>query len=538
MKDTYEDQNTGEACVNSNSKQSSMNEFFFDSRQENAKRIRNQIEELQKDSTEYSKNFIKIAKHFTKTKDFLTNKYNKFFTSLFSVLGYNYKSSITKLNLFILATEAWLIEIFIIIEQQNMLSENLTYAQLLIFIKEASKLLIKNQHMENCLNNLSVLTGNLIVDSSNNRAKEIQRSGMIIENNIGRIYLNTITNLLSQESEQEQEKELENLNPKNSENNKNFEEILFNIFRRAVEKTLNEVEFQFQCENNNESKFINFLKIYENLPTQQKNCKEYTKTILEQYEFNSLDKKTITICAETFFEFSQLTLDSIIEDIKLFNKNFSCLIYKTKMFINKSVESVINSYCKYFANTFHNITNFSGLRKISTKLDKNKLKRWITSSVSSLPNSLNIMKNFSMPNYNFKSYVPTQLPNLELIKKLNYLVNTSALFIIEKRKLGLEKFSSIKTQLLSYFNQKSSDIKKMIIIEDNDKNFNLLINKEVLRINPHFFHEMNERIKEIVEELNCKKDSIISYSKNKLYANREYVLSIINNYKKFLENKS
>lgn len=547
---------------------SSLNDFFTFSRQYNAMRIQSQIAQMQVNAVEYAKSLIQLGRRFYTIIRRLNNSSLSFFNSLFSIMGYSYKLSSNAANLFVFTSQAWLIDLSQLLDSKiksfNTESlENFKFSDIFRLIKEnETKVGVTPERELIFLNNLGVLTGNLLIE------RQHSSSFTMIENNIGKNFLKSMTFVI-----------MNTLEPIEEEvDNRRFEEILFYLFKKGVEHTLNS-EIQSEI-------FIEFDAIYENM---KKECEKelnhinsicfesYSNKIKDFYsqklnkQLNAFEISKLKICCETFFEIAQLSLDDILKDISMFIKNYSSVLFKLKRFLSESLnkyKKISNKLITKAEGVFQTVEEKFNLIPgkdrlvslyllteglVSNKINSGKLtmKRNMCNlvnkgaySVNSLrtwvEESFDYMKNLNILNNNLL-YLPylTNIPSIiSNGRGLLGLLESSSIykFSISKFEIGYERYTNIRNNILHlskimlnktivYAEDGVKFISKYKIIKVDEKHdrIDILINKEFMLINPEQFFKIYNIINDVIQ-YGMKKVGDLTY--------KNYVIR--NLYKNFL----
>jgi len=215
-----------------------------------------------------------------------------------------------------------------------------------------------------------------------------------------------------------------------------------------------------------------------------------------------LDKNRIKICVETFYSFSQTRLEEILLDIKLFIKNYSSVIYKTKMFLNQSFYQWIK-FSRKVEDVYFDLCTLANraigkesLKKYTQKISKNVLVT-IAKSVKRTQNGVIHIKTWL--NESIKNIKDIQVPrfvtniNTQIYKSINYgLEKTSVLsqFVIKQSDLGVKKFNDVREKIITAVSKMlntcstfaKEKLKNAIVFQDDKENkrFIVSIKREIL----------------------------------------------------------
>ena len=462
----------------SNPSKNSLNEFFFLSRQDNAKRLRSQIVEIQNDASDYISHIISTMKNFENLKINLNNRYNYYIRTIFSLIGYDYDSNMPKVNFFIFATQAWILEVAKILEKRFSETKQhdnfriITFANLLTMIKS-------NELPEDSfLYNLGILTSSLLSQNA--------LTSIIIENNIGKIFLNNLYNLFKKDTTDYESLDIDK---------RKYDDIIFGFLRKAVENTLNIMENQFNSDNQN---YINYISKYEEICREkQPSIEDLFENIKKEYSSleNNVNLYSLKISTETFFYFSMTTLDNIINDINDFYYNYSSILFRIKKIVNKSfldifrynekIFCIIRKFLNVIYDTqnimsnmrrenlqkFYNLSNkaISISNSLITKVD---YKNWIDNSLIFKEEILKFTKKFLNENHKqmFKIYLDAYIsPLIDFSLANKEKINN---FISTKLFLNIEEYENLKNNISKIFFTKYNDlrlsIKNLFVIENID----------------------------------------------------------------------
>lgn len=543
--------------IHSNS--SSINDFFSGSRHENAKRIHSQIVEIQNSALEYAKILINMSRGFEKMKLGFSSPSNYIFNSIFSILGYSYNSLIHKPNLFIFATQAWFLDLSYLIESQlkkevqpEGKNENLKFSSILNLIREnETKKGVTYDRETLFLQNLGILTGNSLINSNHSSTT------MLIENNIGKNFLHSVSDVIQNDPY---------LDLLYDVDRRGFEDFLASYFTKAVEKTLN-IEMQTEYEG-----YIEFHSIYEELKKKKESLgipkvtyEEFEAKVKEAYfpregKMSSFEQNEIQICTETYYDYCQMRIQDILYDIKLFVRNYSSIIFKTKRlisqsysrylcFIKKTQMTALNlisgtgrmivKNTEKIKSLSHTLTRYS-LRKVAKviKFSDEKMKYikfWLDDSMRKFGEILNFPR--------FREALNAQICRVKDIS------NRTIDFAIKKCDVGLKKYYKIKEKtkeiLFKYYENTSTYLKenlekvKHLIIVEDDKEcdmFKISIKKEILFFDPENFKSLYQSLTRIFRksytDVCDKSNQVIAFTRTKSNNVRNYM---IEKYRRFID---
>jgi hypothetical protein len=569
---------------------SSLNDFFTFSRQYNAMRIQSQIAQMQVNAVEYAKSLIQLGRRFNTIIRRLNNSSVNFFNTLFSVMGYTYKPTSNAANLFVFTTQAWLIDLSQLLDVKiksynSEALENFKFSDIVKLIKEnETKLGVTPERELKFLNNLGVLTGNLLIE------RQHSSSFTLIENNIGKNFLHSMSGVI-QNSLEPIEEEVDK---------RRFEEILFHLFKKGVERTLN---FEMQSET-----FTEFYVIYESMKKEHERRdsmdsidremklrdgeKELHHTISIPFEsysnkvrdfyseklnknLNAFEINELKICSETFYEFAQLSLDDILNDISLFIKNYSSILFKVKRFLSQSLnkyKKISNQLISKAEGVYHTVEEkinlIPGKEKLITLflfsegvfLDKfNSGKVTLLKNVARMVKkgtcSVNSLKMWVDESFDHMKHLNILKINLPYVAKITSMISTGInlgllqtrtiyKFSVSKLEVGYERYTNIRNNILhlakTMFNKtlvcaedgiKFFSINKIIKVEEKEDRMDILINKEIMLINPEKFFGIYHLINDTIQN-GMKRVGELTNKGNEV---KNYV--IMNLYKKFLSSE-
>jgi hypothetical protein len=511
-----------------------MNEVFLSSSQDNAKRIVNQFGEIQNNADDYIFSLISSMQNFEIMKKNLNNKYNYFFRTLFSFLGYDYHTNIPKVNFFIFSTQAWFIEFAKLLEKKyneiKVLESNkiITYANVLGIMKQ-------DKVPENCyLQNLGILTSSLLNQNA--------LTSLIIENNIGKTFLIQL-NLLLHEIKDYEPSEVDK---------KAFDDIVSGIFKDSVERTLNHMENQFS----EKIEFIQYSAIYENLKKEV--CDHTIEDMFEkvkavQQKEDSLNLYSLRISTESFYYYAQVKIDDIINDINLFTNNYTSIMFKTKKLLGQGINNVmqynerlfflIRRIINYLENTKSNLNN---LRKESLDkfynlynnvtgmgneiIDKVNYKKWIQSSFIVSDEIKEYTKKLLIEN-------PLELYKLYLnnyiTPAVDYSLNKTEgirKYITTEWEMSMEEYQNLKTNLSNYLKSKyenaSINLKNILLVTTEDNKVKLRLSDKLAFLNPTVVFDIYYTVEDYAKSFKNNVNQILEkgkdYSYQKMNEIKEY----------------
>jgi len=281
-------------------------EFFFKIRNENANKLRKEILKIQNRADKYFEKLFNVSNNFQEIRKNIYEGLNNLYYSMFVVFGVNWKDFLKNSNFFVLASEAWLIEVSRILE--NYIKTNLEtikninnfnqnekiISQALDLIEpNSNKIVEKNNDIEknemkqftdvdqilfdypknftfasvfkkicnlrideeSYLMNLSIFTGSVYSQSFSSATTKL------IENNLGKLFLSSLDKILhSFEFSEEEEDELDQ---------KKFEILMMKTLRKAVEASLNIMNSQISGVKN-DSLQIKYLESFDKLRNETK----------------------------------------------------------------------------------------------------------------------------------------------------------------------------------------------------------------------------------------------------------------------------
>jgi hypothetical protein len=510
--------------------------FFLESLKENAKVLQSQIGELQNDASDYMDKWIMMMKKFENMKAGIDSRLNNFFRGVFGLLGYNYHIDVEKINFFIFATQSWLMEVTKIAEKkmQDYISRDkkFTYKNLLTIMKESE---ITD---DNFLSNLGILTSSTF--------SEINFSSTVIENNVGKLFLNNLS------------LQLQGLDITEDIDGKRFEQILTDVLRKAVENALNTMENQF---NTDGVRNIPYSELYDD----RLSYEEFFERVKEgQTNLNQMGLYSLKICTESFYYFAKCRLEEMIRDVNFFTKNYSSLLFKSRMFLGQNVLNT-EKVCIFLSRVFNYVDNAShslnNLRKeklnefysLAHKL-KNELvnedhlkalvrvKQQVQDAV--VVRSQEIYNKVLSPYvYPLKTYTVNFATNVSgavlQLRPMTVIFDIRD-FILNQWNLSKEDYHRLKTKLTDYINSKYNEIfvhiKPILYIEkDGETYFRFTLNRTFTFIDPmiilDIYHYINNFVKAIKEKLVEKVDQVKQLGCEKFQETKEFCIF---RYKKFL----
>lgn len=464
-------------------------------RTENSNKLRKQILKMQNKADKYVEKFYKLSESFQDIKNQIqNNKFSNIFNAFSMSFGLNLRMKLKKTNFFVLACEAWIIQVFQSLEKyvkinlknikenenkdvkdnkENLLTDypaNFTFSSM---IKKIANLKIPE---ESYLFNLSILTGSIYTRSSSTITTNL------IENNIGKLYLHNINKTLKEfvSSQFNEDDELDQ---------RKFENFLMEILRKAVEKSLNSMDIEDES-----STYIGYLHCLEKLREESKenmknfNLKNYIKiletnhlnlTVQSQLvinedndELNSSSDllnniRTISkdfsfkICAETFFDFSNYKISNIIDDIKKFIKEYNSINLRLKTLFEQTMSCLVD-YNKKSVNFLWAIYN-GIINKFRSKIDQEKesIEKLYVYYHKKFPVAFDYMENkkeaISKTYINLKSWINSTYDFVKISS--SFLIEN---FIFDKYKL---MYSYLIHPIYSISNSVTNNVTKLIKFE-------------------------------------------------------------------------
>jgi hypothetical protein len=548
-----------ERKINDSASNSSMDPtrtFFSEAATENAKTVQRQIGELHYDASEYANKLILTLRNFDRMRHTIDSRVNNFFRGVFSLLGYNYHTDIEKINFFIFATQSWLLEVTKVVERK--IEEYILEGKKFTFRNLLNVLQSSDISEEAFLNNLNILTSSSFNENC--------YASAVIENNVGKLFLN---NLLTQlrEGQSDLTEDIDN---------KKFETILSNILKKTVEATLNTMENQFDPVS---GRHIPYAILYDD----KLSIDEYFHRVRDtQKDLNPINLYSLKICSESFFYFSKCQIDDLIKDINFFTKNYSSIIFKTKMFVGKNlIENgrIFYPFSKVFGMVDTTSQNLNNLRKEKIKefyelagKIRNEIK-----DTKQLKNLTNLGQSVILTAENYSGYIYNSylIPLLENSKErvihlqhfgktlINYPIGAALIlkehsekyihlpklmtvaytmrdFISRQWELSKKDYLNLKAKVTTYLNEKYDHlfvkIKPILFIEkDGEATFRFSINKNLWFINPQMFldlyHYINNYVMATKDVLVEKYNDIKGNGVRLFIATKEYCME---RYKTFL----
>lgn len=502
------------------------------------------------DASKEKEIYMKHSTKFENTKKYLNTVGNYYINHMFSLLGYHYKGKIENVNILHLCAEAWLLGAFNELKKENNeknLSNNqsITYSQLLSQIKQ----IIVEEN--NFIDNLNLLTGVYGL-------KEIAYE----DKNIFKMFLVNIQATKHQlfiEDNEELSKQ-------------KFEEIILRIFRMAFNYTLNEFN-----SDENDKKSLDMFNAYldMNIKEQSSTLENFIKSYYEKKEIKLIDEekeKRLLINLEYYYNFLKTSFTDLLEEIELFNKNSSSVVYKLKSLL--SLKNIQRLYIKYFdllTNSveiglrnlrLESVINFTrnvydqtkpiGEKSI-TLLKKNygNVKEWVNSAAEMSYSyydiyTKNIFQYSSIFYQASKRYTeaPRRLVNEKVLQPArNLTINVKDSYVdlvVSTFDLGKNKTIQLKNMV----QEKAKNLKNNVIGDEplvklendsEDKNYlNISISKRLFIINPSKAIEIISSIIDMVRSFSITNIGMnaINFTIKKIDQTRNYAN---NTYRKFLE---
>jgi hypothetical protein len=479
-----EERKVNDSPVNS-STDGSTRRFFLDSLNVNAKVLRSQIGELQTDATRYVDQWILGLQYFQDMKATINNRINEFFRPLFNLTGYNYHLDTGKVNFFIFATQAWLMEITRVV-QYKMRGGKITYSKLLNVLKES------NVKEDNFITNLKILT--------NSSFDENFFVSIMIENNVGKMYLNSLKVQLSSLDD------IENLD------NKKFEMILTDIFRKTVECVLNSLENQFSDSGVN----IPYLDLYDD----SLSFEEYFMKIqATQRDSNPMNLYSLKISCESFYNFAKCRLDDMISDISYFSQNYSSIVFKSKTFMNKNLNRekvglLLKDLVNLVQTTTFNFNNFGKEKFNNCYTLAHNIKDIVVQRqiITNMTKYANYIEPVVKPVRDYTASLINLFNDRAgvIIKHQMSLVFNTTAFITKQWEISKQDYDELKQKLSEYIKTRYNDVfvkvKPIFYVEkDGELQFRFTLDRKFIFINPiiladiyHFINNYITAVRDVI----------------------------------------
>lgn len=367
-------------------------ELFRLSRNDNANKLRKEILKIQNRADKYVEKLYSISKDFLAVKQKLHDRYNSLYTSLLVFFGFHYRINFKRSNFFILATQAYIVEVFRLLEDfikknvkilnpetdpklimyensqiklidiqdrfniENTIEQEpkdqekilIDYPNNITFANILKKIVSLKIDEEEYLYNLSILTGSIYTQSYSSSTTKL------IERNIANLYFNALNHVLKnfEFGEAHEDEELDQ---------RKFENLMMDLFRKAVERALNIMENQ-----SGEEKGSDWISYIENFNKLQETCKDtklkklsynkYLKILFDNNKQKDFSNKSsnlslysgsnynfsLKICAESFFNFSLFKFDEIVDDIRFIITEFKSLHFRIRCILGATITRIID----------------------------------------------------------------------------------------------------------------------------------------------------------------------------------------------------
>ena len=404
-KQSHEIINKQETCEST----SSYKEYIREKIRDKADKFQKGLLSFENKSVDFLNNVYRIVQKNHQIREYLKSLRNYYMNYFFNYFGYRYESIIENPNFFHFISQAWLVNAFEEIKETT-ISENENYSTILekLFDVEISK--------KKLISSLELITETIYVSDPAIKLTEVT---------LGKNFLKHIKIVLNDWKSQYNKASL---------NKKEFGNIIMDILSKTVNLTINEID---TLENeNNDLIFYNtyneMIAINQELTLEEYICKVEELRNGGKNKDNSHDI-TITNACEAFFFFTQTSLSLLIIDLEMFNQQYTSLISKIRIVINKKGKSVqeylskfTEEFCKLYINLKNDAKNKNLFEFYNTIYDKILLinesskimvvskyknyKEWI--------NSIDMKNVFSYPKF--------------VVGKLNNLSSNSTLFIYQK----------------------------------------------------------------------------------------------------------
>ena len=404
-KQSHEIINKQETCEST----SSYKEYIREKIRDKADKFQKGLLSFENKSVDFLNNVYRIVQKNHQIREYLKSLRNYYMNYFFNYFGYRYESIIENPNFFHFISQAWLVNAFEEIKETT-ISDNENYSTILekLFDVEISK--------KKLISSLELITETIYVSDPAIKLTEVT---------LGKNFLKHIKIVLNDWKSQYNKASL---------NKKEFGNIIMDILSKTVNLTINEID---TLENeNNDLIFYNtyneMIAINQELTLEEYICKVEELRNGGKNKDNSHDI-TITNACEAFFFFTQTSLSLLIIDLEMFNQQYTSLISKIRIVINKKGKSVqeylskfTEEFCKLYINLKNDAKNKNLFEFYNTIYDKILLinesskimvvskyknyKEWI--------NSIDMKNVFSYPKF--------------VVGKLNNLSSNSTLFIYQK----------------------------------------------------------------------------------------------------------
>jgi hypothetical protein len=384
------------------------------------------------------------------------------------------------------------------------------------------------------LNNLGILTSSLLNQNA--------LTSLIIENNIGKIFITQLTILLHEMKEYES----------SMVDKRAFDDIVSGLFKNSVDRTLNLMENQFATKPD----YISYSSIYDELNKEKldhtfEDMFEKIKAV--EHKDDSLNLYSLRISSESFYHYANVKIDDIITDINLFTNNYTSIIFKTKKLLQQSVNNVmqynerafviIRKMIGYLENTKSNLNNlrresldkfynlYNNAKGIGNDMvEKVNYKNWIQSSFIITDEIKQYMKKLLVDN-------PANFYKIYMNNYVSAIVNVSLnktegirRFISKEWEMSMEEYQNLKSNLSNYLKTKydnaSINIKNIFLVTTEDNKVKLRFSDKVPFINPNIVFDIYKQIEDYINNFKNNIDQIIDKSK-------DYSLAKINDIKEY-----
>jgi len=336
---------------------------------------------------------------------------------------------------------------------------------------------------------------------------------------------------------------------------KDFEAIIMDILSKSVNYTINEVE---------KVQKIDSTVLYDTFNQLKTENKE--QLTLENFIKEVENKKLIVFCSESstksiceaFFNFSIVSLEDLIYDLDMFNKQSTSLLQKLRIIFSKkskSLSSLYQSFLNYTYELIYKVGDNKRIEKIKDfyKSCYNKIYNAQEKSVQILKDKYNSYRDWvdhsyfkevvNYPQFMFEKlnksriymhdniYVPCKDVTIKVTRNSYNLVVKN---LENVKKTSEQLLSGVKEHTSSLYTKMKDDFSKYVKIELDEKKDAIVINiSKDLMIEKEKFRSLMNSILEQISLVKIKENSVYIYEKTK----EKSVLvkeSMISKYKEFL----
>lgn len=267
--------------------------------------------------------FYHLSNEFESIKKNLTSSGNYYTNRLFSLLGYNYEGKVENINILHLVSEAFLLGVFEELQKENKdKPEKLRYNELL---SQINWIIVQENTF---IDNMKILSGIYNLDNPTlNNAKVLKMFLVNLQSTKNDILKHHEHDLKDAKMTREK-----------------FDGILSEIFNTAYNYTLNEFNSSEE-KKKSLSMYHLFSEIQEHHP-ESFNVRGYSDEYIKRKKLTDSEARETRPYLEYFFNYSLSSFDDLIEEVELFGKNSTNLLFKIKSLI--SYKNIRRTYEKYY----------------------------------------------------------------------------------------------------------------------------------------------------------------------------------------------